>query len=391
MKSNYQRKNRLVKKMLTIGVLLIAITPVFAQYDFVWIRDGYKWRDSLYHFGIVLSSETELGGIQFTLRFNSTDVEVDTIRAVNRLSEFSIFYNEISPGNVIVMATSLSGNAISAGTEEVLEIDMTEICPLYAAVPLEIADLVLSDKNGNQIHSASGDGYLFPDNSNAIRIRNGRSRLPVDLYAKSALGGIQFAFSYDSEVLTFDSVKTGSRIQTMTVTYSENSPGKVIMLIYSPAGDSISAGPGAILDLCFSETATPIATQFIHLTNSILSDPKGNVVNAEFLDGKYFIPTEWVRIAPERIDVPVEVTLHQNFPNPFNSSTTISYQIPGDETVNLSVYDVAGKFVEQIVAGRQIAGSYSVRWNANDVPSGIYLIRLTAGGITQTRKCLLVK
>ncbi|MDD5765821.1 MAG: cohesin domain-containing protein [Candidatus Marinimicrobia bacterium] len=380
-----------MKTILTIGVLLFAITPVFAQYDFVWVKDGYELTSTSHRIGIVLSSETEISGIQFALRFNSTNVEVDTIRAVNRLNGFSIFYNESSPGNVIVMAASLSGNAISAGTEEVLEIDMTEICPVYAAVPLEITDLVLSDKNGNQIHSASGDGYLFPDNCSAIRIRNGRSKLPVDLYSKSALGGIQFAFSYDASALTFDSVKAGSRIQTMTVSYAENSPGKVIMLIYSPAGDSISAGHGTILDICFSETATPIATQSILLTNSILSDPKGNVVNAEFLDGKYFIPMEWVRIAPERIDIPVEVALHQNFPNPFNSSTTISYQIPRDETVSLSIYDIAGKLVQKIVAGRQIAGSYSIYWNANDVPSGIYLIRLTVGGITQMRKCLLVK
>jgi hypothetical protein len=83
--------------------------------------------------------------------------------------------------------------------------------------------------------------------------------------------------------------------------------------------------------------------------------------------------------------------LAQNYPNPFNPVTTIRYQIPTAETVNLKVYDILGKEVATLVNGRQEAGSYTVPFNAVRLASGVYFYRLQAGGFVETRKMLLVK
>lgn len=86
-----------------------------------------------------------------------------------------------------------------------------------------------------------------------------------------------------------------------------------------------------------------------------------------------------------------EYCLFTNYPNPFNPSTTFSYQLPRESTVSLSVYDVSGRLVETIVNTTQSAGAYSLQWNAGHYSSGIYFYQLQAGEFQQVKKCLLIK
>jgi hypothetical protein len=88
---------------------------------------------------------------------------------------------------------------------------------------------------------------------------------------------------------------------------------------------------------------------------------------------------------------PTEYQLDQNYPNPFNPSTTVSYALRTGGRVDLRVYDLLGRVVAVLAAGRQDAGMHSVTWNASDVPSGIYFYRLTSGSYVQCRKLLLLR
>jgi len=83
--------------------------------------------------------------------------------------------------------------------------------------------------------------------------------------------------------------------------------------------------------------------------------------------------------------------LSQNYPNPFNPITTIKYDIPNKTDVNLSVYDITGRLVDNLVNRTQSAGSYSVQWNASNVSSGVYIYRIDAGEFISVKKCLVVK
>ncbi|RPH95362.1 MAG: T9SS C-terminal target domain-containing protein [Calditrichaeota bacterium] len=83
--------------------------------------------------------------------------------------------------------------------------------------------------------------------------------------------------------------------------------------------------------------------------------------------------------------------LEQNYPNPFNPITTINYQIPQDNEVELTVYNLVGKKITTLVSEHQAAGSYAVNWNAGDFPTGVYLYYLRAGNYVESRKMLLVK
>jgi hypothetical protein len=86
-----------------------------------------------------------------------------------------------------------------------------------------------------------------------------------------------------------------------------------------------------------------------------------------------------------------ELSLQQNFPNPFNPFTTIEYQIPEISFVTLKVYDVLGNEIETLVNGEKQTGTYEMTWYAEGLPSGVYFYQLKAGDFVQTNKMILLK
>ncbi len=94
--------------------------------------------------------------------------------------------------------------------------------------------------------------------------------------------------------------------------------------------------------------------------------------------------------------LPMITQLFAAYPNPFNPTTTVAYQLAKEERVEISVYNTLGSFIKTLYSSNQPAGSYQVNWNGTDengskVPSGAYLIRMQTDKVTQTHKVLLVK
>lgn len=88
---------------------------------------------------------------------------------------------------------------------------------------------------------------------------------------------------------------------------------------------------------------------------------------------------------------PEQFTLSNNYPNPFNPTTVISYQLPVTSHVTLKVFDMLGREVASLVNGRVSAGQYEVQFDASNLSSGLYIYRLQAGEFIQTKKMLLIK
>ncbi len=96
-------------------------------------------------------------------------------------------------------------------------------------------------------------------------------------------------------------------------------------------------------------------------------------------------------VANPNSNEPIDYSLSQNYPNPFNPTTTISYSIKLAGEVTLKVYDMLGIEVANLVNERQEAGTYSVEFNAPDLPSGMYVYRITSGNFVNTKKLILLK
>jgi len=88
--------------------------------------------------------------------------------------------------------------------------------------------------------------------------------------------------------------------------------------------------------------------------------------------------------------------LHQNYPNPFNPVTNLSYDLPEDAMVNITIYDMMGQVVSTLVNSQQSAGFKTIQWNAtNDngrpISAGLYVYTIQAEKFHQTKKMVLLK
>ncbi|NWG27570.1 MAG: T9SS type A sorting domain-containing protein [Ignavibacteriaceae bacterium] len=88
---------------------------------------------------------------------------------------------------------------------------------------------------------------------------------------------------------------------------------------------------------------------------------------------------------------PKEFKLEQNFPNPFNPTTTIQYQLPHDARVTLKVYDILGSEVATLVNEGQEAGYKEVQFSGSNIASGMYVYRLSADKFVSVKKMMVLK
>ncbi|HSH64515.1 MAG TPA: T9SS type A sorting domain-containing protein, partial [Bacteroidia bacterium] len=99
----------------------------------------------------------------------------------------------------------------------------------------------------------------------------------------------------------------------------------------------------------------------------------------------------WKQGQTHEINEITSYALNSNYPNPFNPTTTITYQIPKDGYVNLTIYNSLGEVVKILVNEFQSKSSYSVEFNASNLPSGVYLYRLQTNDFSEVNKMILAK
>jgi len=122
--------------------------------------------------------------------------------------------------------------------------------------------------------------------------------------------------------------------------------------------------------------------------------PSGKIIGSDIQTGLYVVKTSNIPIGIQNNnnELPNEYRLSQNFPNPFNPSTTIRYSIPKNVYASIKIFDVLGKQVALLEDGFKTAGSYSVTYDASHLASGMYFYSLTtADGFSMTKKMILVK
>ena len=104
-----------------------------------------------------------------------------------------------------------------------------------------------------------------------------------------------------------------------------------------------------------------------------------------------FIPITCTSLAEEEVYFPKEISLEQNFPNPFNPSTTIKFSVLNPGYATLRVYNSIGEEVAVLLDQEINAGTHKIDWNATSLPSGIYFYQIKSEGFTETKKMILLK
>jgi hypothetical protein len=129
-------------------------------------------------------------------------------------------------------------------------------------------------------------------------------------------------------------------------------------------------------------------------------DTPGHPCDIGFSNNNIIVADEYslliLRFSPNDIEndystILSSFSLSPNYPNPFNSSTTIRYNLRTESPVTIDIYDILGRKVQTLLDVKEQAGSRQVNWNAGGLPSGAYFARLKAGEQSQTTKMILMK
>ena len=118
--------------------------------------------------------------------------------------------------------------------------------------------------------------------------------------------------------------------------------------------------------------------------------------NICYFDNISFSPSNSVGVDNRSETLPQRFALEQNFPNPFNPITTLRYELPEDSFVDVSVYDMLGNVVNNLVNTNQSSGYKSIQWDATNnqgqpVSAGVYLYKIQAGDFVDTKKMIFLK
>ncbi len=220
-----------------------------------------------------------------------------------------------------------------------------------------------------------------------VRVQAGDTAVvPLKLVGGKNILSFEGELSYDPvslKISAFDksSASTGFYVDTSFASG---------LVRFAGAGSNAIEGDGSLATIKFvvdsswiRATDTPISVTLTNLrwnAGPVLI----NVAKAVII----LVPTD---VQGSQPTVPSTCFLEQNYPNPFNPTTTIRYGLPHDGRVRLDVYNVLGERVKTLVDNKQTAGYHEVSFDGTNLPSGIYIYRLTANGFVSIMKMALIK
>ena len=229
----------------------------------------------------------------------------------------------------------------------------------------------------------SGQVDLKKDlNSSSVKLSLSKSAT-----ADQEVKGLQFDLHYNSDEIKFEDAS--SLLNGFTFEFQATEAGTVKGLIFSMSGQSLNPEDlSNVLEFNFSPVNGFAGESDIQLVNMIIAGKHG-----ENITGDFSIPVSSVSFENT---LPLKTELSKNYPNPFNPTTTIPYELKEDGLISMVVYDLNGAEVKTLVSENVSAGSYQTVWNGlnntgKNVASGRYILKMSAPGFSDTITMTLLK
>ena len=235
----------------------------------------------------------------------------------------------------------------------------------------------------------TNDAVLQPKKDNYSNRTNQNGKINLSVESQADIKGIQFDILYNSQEIRLIENKILSKIPNVDIYTKIKDDGIATILMFSMRGDKILDAKvdniAEVIEINFEPMDMFYGPSQVELINIILASSFGEQINSQtssIFDITYFAP--------------LRTSLSKNYPNPFNPSTTIDYQLAKPAYTSLVVYDLNGFEVKILVQAYQEAAYYSVVWDGNNhnnqqVENGRYLLKMISAGYSETITMTILK
>ena len=253
--------------------------------------------------------------------------------------------------------------------------DLESILGIWRGTSTLLAGATQTEENRSAKVSLS---YEVSDKANAS--------LSINLENSGNLNLAVFRIKYDNEKFVMGEAASTGRLEDLSVvSHNNEAEGLYSVVVVNVNGRAIAGGSGAIVTIPVSAVGEKFdGVGEISLLNAGFESDVQAELNRSVLSPKAVLPKAFA--------------LSQNYPNTFNPSTTIAYDIPEghDAHVRMNVYNMRGQLIRTLVDELKSEGSYQIQWDGTDnygrrVSSGVFFYRIVAGEFSQTRKMVILK
>jgi hypothetical protein len=385
-----------------------SIYEVGIETQYATLTGGYGQSDGEFTTSFILGNTQPIYGIQLDIVADPpfmTGADI-SISGLHDFSTWNISADVVGTIYRVLMFDNTLSNPINPGISHIADLlfNIAGGIPEGTLIDLNIDDAVISDINNLPMHTEGTSGEVYVGSPPAAySIQNvsgnltpgGMGSFDVHLDNAEAINILEFTLADLPESMNVTGISGIGRFDDGIVDGSsfEQEDGTYYFLGYD-FNTGIEIGSGAILQVDVEFDDNLYNSSIIMTMPSVAAGDAGaNPVTALFHGFGQF--TGYLSMEDE-IGLPGEFALHPNFPNPFNPSTKIAYDLARDSNVKLEIFDLIGRNVKTLVNGKQIAGRHMATWNATDnygqpVSAGVYLYRLHTANKVFTQKMILMK
>ena len=334
-----------------------------------------------------------------------TGVNLDFSQLID-LDNWSVSGSDIGIGYRITAFDNSGSNPINPGIRHLADVDYSVFndIPEGTIVDITVSDPVIADVNNLPMVTQSTPHSFYIgqppagctiENASGQLTPGGTGVFEIHMENTETINILEFEIMDMPNNMVITNVTPLGRFDDGTIDggTGETEEGNFYFLGYDFAS-AIEPGEGAILEVEVEFTESLDNSSIIFMISSI-SAGDVNAVPVTIIADDFGQFSGYLNTFVEG-SLPKEFTLHSNYPNPFNPSTVISYDLSRETSVKLNVYDMKGRRINALVNQVQSAGRHHVRWNAKDargngISAGVYLYRLEAGGKVFTEKMIFMK
>ena len=334
-----------------------------------------------------------------------TGVNLDFSQLID-LDNWSVSGSDIGIGYRITAFDNSGSNPINPGIRHLADVDYSVFndIPEGTIVDITVSDPVIADGNNLPMVTESTPHSFYIgqppagctiENASGQLTPGGTGVFEIHMENTETINILEFEIMDMPNNMVITNVTPLGRFDDGTIDggTGETEEGNFYFLGYDFAS-AIEPGEGAILEVEVEFSENLDNSSIIFMISSI-SAGDVNAVPVTIIADDFGQFSGYLNTLVEG-SLPKEFTLHSNYPNPFNPSTVISYDLSRETAVKLNVYDMKGRRINALVNQVQSAGRHHVRWNAKDargngISAGVYLYRLEAGGKVFTEKMIFMK